>query len=278
MSSLTYVEKEKIATFFGFKGGYVFTFIKEGYTKTNTRDMIYEATGIDIYNDQRFAISQERCIRKIWDECDDYTVGKLLKIMLDYYLSIMRGEWNRRDEIVFQELRGVEEKLMTTRISIPEATTRTLNMIKEDIERNCNNNTPELALDRLHTFSIVFFRSVCESHGISTKAENGRESPLQSLVGKLKAWYEETNYFDSEFAVVAIRNTINTFDKFNQVRNNQSTAHPNEVLNKAEATYVVHIVVETLTFIANIERIKNEDYEISCQSCDDSDEDMELPF
>lgn len=47
--------------------------------------MIYAATGIDIYKNTEYDMSQERCIRKIWDECDDYTVGKLLKIMLDYY-------------------------------------------------------------------------------------------------------------------------------------------------------------------------------------------------
>ena len=80
MSSLTYTERERIARFLGFKGGYVFTFLKSGYTKTNTRDMIYAATGIDIYKNTEYDMSQERCIRKIWDECDDYTVGKLLEI------------------------------------------------------------------------------------------------------------------------------------------------------------------------------------------------------
>ena len=102
MSSLTYTERERIARFLGFKGGYVFTFLKSGYTKTNTRDMIYAATGIDIYKNTEYDMSQERCIRKIWDECDDYTVGKLLKIMLDYYWNVAEWDWDRREETDYQ--------------------------------------------------------------------------------------------------------------------------------------------------------------------------------
>lgn len=156
MSSLTYTERERIARFLGFKGGYVFTFLKSGYTKTNTRDMIYAATGIDIYKNTEYDMSQERCIRKIWDECDDYTVGKLLKIMLDYYWNVAEWNWDRREETDYQELRELEKRLMQNPISIPAATTDTLKLVKEDIERSCNNNIPELALDRLHTFSTEF--------------------------------------------------------------------------------------------------------------------------
>lgn len=146
-----------------------------------------------------------------------------------------------------------------------------------NIERSCNNNIPELALDRLHTFSTEFFRSVCKKHGISTEDDRGNEYPLQSLVGRLKNWYAENHYFDSDFSVVAIQNTINIFDKFNAIRNDQSAAHPNEVLNKAEAMYVVRIVAETLTFIGKIECIKDA-AATPRLPWDDLETDDELPF
>ena len=278
MSSLTYTERERIARFLGFNKGYVFTFLKSGYTKTNTRDMIYEATGIDIYKNAAFDMSQERCIRKIWDECDDYTVGNLLKIMLDYYYNVADWDWGRRRELDYQELRELEKRLMSNPVSIPLAATETLKLVKEDIERNCNNNTPELALDRLHTFSTEFFRSVCKKHGISTVDDKRNEYPLQSLVGRLKNWYAENHYFDSEFCIVAIQNTINIFDKYNAIRNNQSAAHPNEVLNKAEAMYAVRIVAETLTFIDKIEHIKDSEAEVPLLPWDYPDSESELPF
>lgn len=101
--------------------------------------------------------------------------------------------------------------------------------------------------------------------------------PLQSLVGRLKNWYAENHYFDSDFSVVAIQNTINIFDKFNAIRNDQSAAHPNEVLNKAEAMYVVRIVAETLTFIDKIECIKDA-AATPRLPWDDLETDDELPF
>lgn len=38
MSSLTYTERERIARFLGFKGGYVFTFLKSGYQYAEFQD------------------------------------------------------------------------------------------------------------------------------------------------------------------------------------------------------------------------------------------------
>ena len=101
---------------------------------------------------------------------------------------------------------------------------------------------------------------------------------MQSLVGRLKNWYAENHYFDSDFSVVAIQNTINIFDKYNAIRNDQSAAHPNEVLNKAEAMYTVRIVAETLTFIDKIEHIKDEEAATLRLPWDDLDTDGELPF
>ena len=278
MSTLTYVEKERMANFFGIKGGYVFSFLKNGYNKTNTRNMILDATGIDIYSDADYDMSQERCIRKIWDECDDYTVGKLLQVMLDYYMSVAAWSWDWKEENDYNYLRDLEKRLKQNPVSIPAAATDTLNLVKEDIERNCTNNTPELALDRLHTFSTEFFRIICGKHGIGTTDNRGNELPLQSLVGRLKNWYAENNYFDSEFSLVAIQNTINIFDKYNAIRNSQSAAHPNEILNKAEAMYAVRIVAETLTFIDKIEHIKGEEAATSHLPWVDLDDDGELPF
>ena len=276
MSSLTYIEKERIAKFFGFKGGYVFTFLKNGYNKTTTRDMILAGTGIDIYNDPDYDMSQERCFRAIWENCDDYTVGKLLNTMLDYYWHVADWSWEKREEIDYQELRKIAERLMNTPVIIPSAPTDTLRMVKEDIERNCNSNTPELALDRLHTFATEFFRNICSKHGVETVDDRGNELPLHSLVGKIKRWYADTGYFESDFCVIAIQNTINIFERFNAIRNDHSAAHPNSILNKAEALYAVRIVAETLTFIDRIEHIKDETH--TQNGLPTWDDDDELPF
>ena len=74
----------------------------------------------------------------------------------------------------------------------------------------------------------------------------------------LKKWYVDNNYFDSEFAAIAIQNTINIFDKFNGIRNDNSAAHPNQLLSKAEAEYAVKIIANTLTFIDKCEKSKSQ--------------------
>lgn len=278
MSSLTYVQKEQMANFFGIKCGYVFSYLTNGYNKTNTRNIILEATGIDIFANPEYAMSQERCIRKIWDDCDDYTVGKLLKVMLDYYEAVATWSWEEKERHDYVSLRELDEKLLQNPISIPAAATNTLKLVREDIERNCNNGTPELALDRLHTFATEFFRSVCQKHGIRIEDDRGNNLPLQSLVGMLKNWYANNNYFDSEFSVVAIQNTIIIFDRYNSIRNNQSAAHPNTMLNKEEASYVVHIVAETLSFIDRIEKQKDSETTQNQLPWDQIDEDGVLPF
>lgn len=47
--------------------------------------------------------------------------------------------------------------------------------------------------------------------------------------------------------------SISTFEKYNTIRNDKSYAHDNEVLDKAEAEYVVTIVTATLTLIHKLE-------------------------
>lgn len=47
--------------------------------------------------------------------------------------------------------------------------------------------------------------------------------------------------------------SISIFEKYNDIRNDKSYAHDNDVLNKAEATYVVTIVTATLTLVHKVE-------------------------
>ena len=127
---------------------------------------------------------------------------------------------------------------------------------KEDIEENIKNDKPELVVDRLHTFASEYLRNLCHTHSIETTDSKGNEYPLHSLAGMLKKWYVDNAYFDSEFAVVAIQNSINLFDKFNGIRNDNSAAHPNDLLSKAEAEYAVRIIANTLTFLDKCEKSK----------------------
>lgn len=261
MSTLTFVEKESISNFFSFKNGYVFSSLDKryGYNKTKTRDLIFEATGIDIYSNPEYDMSQERCIRKIWEDCDDYTVGKLLKTMLDYYVSISDWSWDWSEQNSYEALRRIEERLLKNNVSVPQTDNESLEMLRQDIERNIANNTPEMAVDRLHTFCVKYLKELCDKHGVAVNPDSDGHYALVYLGAELSKWYKSNEYFDSDFSLTAIRNSISLFDKFNYLRNNRSPAHDNDFLFKTEAEYVVKVISDTIAFIDKIEKVKDID-------------------
>lgn len=65
--------------------------------------------------------------------------------------------------------------------------------------------------------------------------------------------------FKSEFSEQVLKMSISIFEKYNDIRNQKSYAHDNDVLNKSESTYVVSIITTSLTFINNIEEDNSED-------------------
>lgn len=137
---------------------------------------------------------------------------------------------------------------------MPENNGEDFETLVHDISDSLVRNEPVLVLDRLHTYSIKYIREICQKHGIPVSADNGDFYPLQSLAGSLVKFYRQNNYFDSEFSEGALKSSISLFDSYNSIRNNQSFAHDNSVLDRDEAAYVVEIVSATLRFINKIEK------------------------
>ena len=137
------------------------------------------------------------------------------------------------------------------KIDLPEESEESFEVLSRDISDALAKGEPVLVLDRLHTYSTRYLRRLCEKHGLSIS--DGDNYPLQSLAGNLAKFYVNDNYFESEFPARAIKISISEFDAFNKIRNDMSYAHDNDVLNKAEAAYVVKVVAATLTFIHALE-------------------------
>jgi hypothetical protein len=283
MGCLTFIEKQTINRLFGISGGFVFKFLSDKgiHNKTTTKELLLESCDINIYEDDEYkGLSQQKCIEKIWNEKSPQTVAKLLTALSKYFSFQMGTDWwSDEDQHDYRQVQEIIARLQSDKtIDLPvKDDNGNLTILLEDIDTNIQCGKPEMVLDRIHTFATEFFRCICLKHGISTVDNRGIEYPLQSLVGNLKNWYRDNSYFESDFCVVAIQNTINIFERFNAIRNNQSAAHPNEILNKAEAEYAVRIVANTLTFVDTVENIKksgnkSEDYKLF--ECDMED----VPF
>jgi len=130
----------------------------------------------------------------------------------------------------------------------------TLEELVAAIERDILADRPIAALDRLHTYCAKKFGHLLDRRGIDWD----RSEPLHSRVGKyVKAVNQERAL--REMTQQIMKNAIGVFDKFNHVRNNQSLAHDNEILDKAEARFIFDSVSSFLRFVKNVDAARFED-------------------
>lgn len=138
-------------------------------------------------------------------------------------------------------------------ISLPDETEESFDTLSSDIQDAIRKNEPTLVLDRLHTYSVRYIRKLCNAHAIPITDDRGKKHALHSLVGMLVKRYRDENVFQSDFVNQSLKMSISVFERFNAIRNDQSYAHDNEVLNNAEATYVISVITATLQLFRDIE-------------------------
>jgi hypothetical protein len=119
------------------------------------------------------------------------------------------------------------------------------NAIRETIEKN----QPEAGLDRLHTFVIKYVRSLCTQRGITVT----RDKALHSLFGEYVKRLRDDGHIESEMTSRILKSSISTLEAFNDVRNNQSLAHDNPILNYDEALLIFNHVASSIRFLRSLE-------------------------
>jgi hypothetical protein len=130
----------------------------------------------------------------------------------------------------------------------------TLEELIGSIERDIAADRPAAALDRLHTYCAKKFGHLLDKRGVAWT----RNEPLHSRVGKyVKAVNEEQSL--QEMTLQILKNAIGVFDKFNHIRNNQTLAHDNDLLHKAEARFIFDSVSAVLRFIRTVDTVRFED-------------------
>ncbi|MFY3791682.1 abortive infection family protein [Ureibacillus sp. MALMAid1270] len=124
-----------------------------------------------------------------------------------------------------------------------------IQVLSDEIKSKLQDNQPELALDRLHTFSIRFFRELCKKYKLDYK----KEDSLHTLLSKYRKFAEETGVIQSNMTLQILKANTNILNNFNNVRNEESYAHDNEILNKIESKLICNHVIALLKFIDEID-------------------------
>lgn len=124
----------------------------------------------------------------------------------------------------------------------------TLDELIASIERDIQAHKPHVSLDRLHTYCMKKFahllrqRGEQPSTGETLNARAGRYfNPLRRS-GRIRPISEKI-----------MKSTVETFELYNGIRNNESLAHDNTLVESNEARFIFDTIVNMLRFVKTIE-------------------------
>jgi hypothetical protein len=249
MSDLTAIEKRKLERILGMDSGYVLNFSNRTFS-----EFFLDSVGIDIY-DTKYDFgsgSKANRLRAFWERESNYLVGRVIGLLFE--------EWNEFKSFDSpseppEECLTIVRRLQAS-APVPDIGAIIPNVEDENFEtlartvRDCiDRNEPEMGLDRLHTFVVKYFRTLCAKRGILTD----REKPLHSLVGEYVKTLKSEGLIESEMTERILKSSISVMEAFNNVRNEQSFAHDNRVLNYNESLLIFGHVSSSIRFIDVIE-------------------------
>jgi hypothetical protein len=253
--------------------GYVLNFSDRTFAE------FFDDQGITIYQ-ERYGIngtSKAKHMRAFVEVEDAFTVCRVMRQLWEHRESIPQydkadpsGQLKAR---FFALLDRLESGGEVPRIDAIDrfARDQTLDELVAAIERDIGANRPAAAIDRLHTYCMKKFGHLLDVRSVPWD----RAEPLHSRVGKyVKALSQDRDL--REVTAQIIKNAIGVFDKFNHVRNNQSLAHDNDLLDAAEARFIYDSVTAILRFVKSVESNRFDAAASDLQVSQSSDD--EVPF
>jgi len=255
MSDLTSSEKRKLERLFGMGGGYVLEFSNRTFA-----EFVEESVRRDIY-DARYDYgsgSKANRLRGFWGAEGNHLVGKLIGDLIEYGkdTDAFKNDGTLPDECL-KIVARLQQASPVADLDALSATVddRDFEAVAAHVREVIEKNKPEAGLDRLHTFVIKFVRTLCEERGIAVT----REKPLHSLFGEYVKRLREDGHLESEMTARILKSAISVLEAFNDVRNKQSLAHDNPILNYDESLLIFNHVANSVRFVRSLEdRLKRQ--------------------
>ena len=249
MSNLKNKEKRILEKAFGMHKGYVLNFSNRTFT-----DYMFDNVDIKIYDDKyaHMGDSKANRLRSFWELEPNYIVGKLLKDIAVEYNSLKDSSC---DESLLPEVQKIAQRLIQS-APIPDIESIKANIDDKDFEtlaksvrEYINNNEPQVGLDRLHTFVVKYVQTLCEKHGIDANSDK----PLHSIFGEYVKKIKNDGLIESSMTEKILKSSLAAIESFNHVRNKQSYAHNNPILNHNESLLIFGYVTSMIRFIEALE-------------------------
>jgi len=255
MANLKSIEKLKLEKFLEMGGGYVLDFSNRTF-----QEFVLDNAQLDIFNEKYSYDSNSKAnrLRAFWEKESNYIVGNLIASLLEY--------WEARKIMSSTAITSAEQELFDECAIIAERLTKDIPIenidvlytksgrhdyspLAKSIKKSIDNNEPEEAIDRLHTFMVKYIRELCNKHDI----EYDKNKPLHGIFGGYIKHLRNSGLIESQMTERILKSSIAIFEAFNDVRNNQSFAHDNKVLNYDESVLIANNVFSIIKFIDAIE-------------------------
>jgi len=256
MSDIKSFDKLRLEKYFEMEGGYVCDFSNRTFG-----ECVLENTGVDIYTEEYIGNSGSKAsrLRAFWEKESNYLVVKLLKEMIEYW-KIQKSSsllnYKPFNPVLYEECKKVVARLQNMSpiedvdMLTLDSNKKNFELLVRSIKESIEKNQPEQALDRLHTFVIKYIREVCTRHGILFQ----KDTPLHSLFGGYIKFLQRGSLIESEMSERILKSSISVLEAFNSVRNSQSLAHDNPILNYNESVLIFNNISNTVRFVKLLEQ------------------------
>ncbi len=242
---------------FDMHGGYVLDF-----SDRTIAEFFEEEFGID-FDDPRYranGTSKAKRLRTFLSIEDAYQFCRVTRALWKYRDTLTRysenaAENKRIKDALFDLIGRVEGggTVPRTDALFQFRPDETLEELITAIERDISVNKPAAALDRLHTYCQKKFAHLLAERKITCD----KNDPLHSRAGKyVKVLQDERQI--REISLRILKSSISIFEKFNDIRNNESFAHDNDLVDQAEARFIYDSVSAILRFIKTVDSARFE--------------------
>lgn len=275
MSDLKSTDKLKFEKAFQMEQGYVLDF-----GNTTFQNFVLEATGLDIderkYSENNSGSKANR-LRAFWKIESNYIVSTLLLALLEHKATkmyIKSEQWSQEENFLVSHCHDIAIRLKESSVAAhldsikPDVDNREFNLIYNDILKSVETETPETAIDRIHTYLVKFLKQRCDENGITY--DNNK--PLHSLMGEYIKVLQKKGIIETEMSERILKSSISYLESFNKVRNDKSLAHDNTFLKKDESIFIIKSISTLIEFIKKLEIDGNNNKTESIDNLDD------LPF
>lgn len=219
------------------------------FTNDDFKVFILSCTGKDIYNKKyaEYGESKIKRLKKFLEVENDVNIKKLLEELKKYGAS--KRKLNKTSKAKFEKW---IEKLGKSKVELQIAdevfkSNKNVQVFIYNIQECINKNNMIMAIDRLHALFSGYIKYVCGKNKIETT-----NKPLDSLYSE----YINKLYFDGKLQDGMSKTILSSSKKimkdFDNVRNNMSPAHFNELISNEEAEFICTHIINLLGFLTKI--------------------------